>query len=89
MRRGADSVAHAPDRLARARAGRAPGHPAHAQRLTVRTPALTASLSVRADGAPVLTLRLGAGFSYRAYPVSSSLLSRAALRAGMDAMAPR
>jgi hypothetical protein len=42
-----------------------------------------------ADGAPVLTLRLAAGFSYRAYPVSSSLLSRAALRAGMDAMAPR
>jgi hypothetical protein len=42
-----------------------------------------------ADGATVLTLRLAAGFSYRAYPVSSSLLSRAALRARMDAMAPR
>jgi Arylsulfotransferase (ASST) len=41
------------------------------------------------DGRPVLTLRLDHGFSYRAYPVSPSLLSRAALRAGMDAMAPR
>ena len=50
------------------------------------TPVIT---ELAADGAPVLTLRLGAGFSYRAYPVSSSLLSRAALRAGMDAMAPR
>ena len=50
------------------------------------TPVIT---ELAADGAPVLTLRLGAGFSYRAYPVSSSLLSREALRAGMDAMAPR
>jgi hypothetical protein len=43
-----------------------------------------------ADGSPVLTLRLGVGaFSYRAYPVSSSLLTREALHAGMDAMARR
>jgi hypothetical protein len=50
------------------------------------TPVIT---ELAADGAPVLTLRLAAGFSYRAYPVSSSLLSRTALRAGMDAMATR
>jgi hypothetical protein len=50
------------------------------------TPFIT---ELAADGAPVLTLRLAAGFSYRAYPVSRSLLSREALRAGMDAMAPR
>ena len=40
-------------------------------------------------GRPVLTLRLARGFSYRAYPVPAAQLSREALRAGMNAMAPR
>jgi hypothetical protein len=42
-----------------------------------------------AAGRPVLTLTLDAGFSYRAQSVPSTLVSRAALRAGMDAMHPR
>jgi hypothetical protein len=42
-----------------------------------------------AAGAPVLTLSLDGGFSYRAQPVSSQLLSRSALRAGMNAQYPR
>jgi hypothetical protein len=42
-----------------------------------------------ATGRPVLTLTLDSGFSYRAQAVPSTLLSRAALRAGMDAMASR
>ena len=42
-----------------------------------------------AAGRPVLTLKLDTGFSYRAQSVSSALLSRAALRAGMDAMVSR
>jgi uncharacterized protein YndB with AHSA1/START domain len=42
-----------------------------------------------ASGRPVLTLELDKGFSYRAQNVPSTLLSRAALRAGMDAMVSR
>ena len=41
------------------------------------------------SGRPVLTLTLDEGFSYRAQSVPSTLVSRAALRAGMDAMHPR
>jgi arylsulfotransferase ASST len=41
-------------------------------------------------GAPVFSLTFDAGlFSYRAHPVLPGLLSRAALRAGMDAQHPR
>lgn len=40
-------------------------------------------------GRPVLTLRLRDTFSYRAVPVSASLVSRAQLHAGMDAQHPR
>lgn len=42
-----------------------------------------------ASGRPVLTLTLDSGFSYRAQSVPATLLSRAALRAGMDAMVSR
>jgi hypothetical protein len=42
-----------------------------------------------ASGRPVLTLTLDRAFSYRAQSVPSTLLSREALRAGMDAMHPR
>lgn len=40
-------------------------------------------------GTPVLTLQLATGFSYRAQPVSSALVDRSALHAGMEAMHPR
>jgi hypothetical protein len=43
-----------------------------------------------ASGGPVLTLELARGsFSYRAQSVGSTVVSRAALRAGMNAMHPR
>jgi hypothetical protein len=45
---------------------------------------------LRADGTPVLTLTMPAPvFSYRAVPVSSGVIDRTALRAGMDAQHPR
>lgn len=42
-----------------------------------------------AGGEPVLTFTLEKGFSYRAQPVSSALVDRTALHAGMNAMHPR
>lgn len=41
------------------------------------------------SGSPVLTLRFGAGFTYRAIPVTAAELPRQTLVAGMDAMYPR